>query len=102
MRAWVKVSKSDPLQAQYYDLLGSDKYQAMPCKAILAYIAVRGSKPGPLFMFANQQGLTRDKLVSHLRVALTEVGINPDLYAGHSFRTVAATVVHMKCINPRS
>ena len=36
-------------------------------------------------MFANQQGLTRDKLVSHLRVALTEVGINPDLYAGHSF-----------------
>ena len=74
----------------------------MPCKDILAYIAVRGSKPGPLFMFANQQGLTRDKLVSHLRVALTEVGINPDLYADHSFRIGAATVVHMKGHDPRS
>ena len=74
----------------------------MPCKDILAYIAVRGSKLGPLFMFANQQGLTRDKLVSHLRVALTEVGINPDLYASHSFRIGAATVVHMKDINPQS
>ena len=49
-------------------------------------------------MFANQQGLTRDKLVSHLRVALTKAGINPDLYAGHSFRIGAATVAHMKGI----
>ena len=52
-------------------------------KAILACIAVRGSKPGPRFMFANQKGLTRDKLVSHLRLALTKAGINPDLYASH-------------------
>ena len=34
-------------------------------------------------MFANQKGLTRDKLVSHLRVVLTKAGINPDLYASH-------------------
>ena len=49
-------------------------------------------------MFANQQGLTRDKLVSHLRMALTKAGINPDLYAGHSFRIGAATVAHIKGI----
>ena len=47
-------------------------------------------------MFANQQGLTRDKLVSHLRMALTKAGINPDLYAGHSFQIGATTVAHIK------
>ena len=31
--------------------------------------------------------------MSNLSVALTKAGINPDLYAGHSFRT--ATVVHI-------
>ena len=44
-------------------------------------------------MFANQQGLTRDKLLSHLRVTLTKAGINPDLY-----QIGAATVAHMKGI----
>ena len=63
--------------------LGVTNTKLCPIKAILAYIAVRGSKPGPLFMFANQKGLTRDKLVSHLRVVLTKAGINPDLYASH-------------------
>lgn len=49
-------------------------------------------------MFANQQGLTRDKLVSHVRRALNKAGINPDLHAGHSFRIGAATVAHLKGI----
>ena len=49
-------------------------------------------------MFVNQQGLTRDKLVSHLRVALTKAGINPDIYANHSFQIGAATVAHIKGI----
>ena len=70
----------------------------MPVKAILAYIAVKGSKPGPFFMFTNQQGLTMDTLVSHLIVALTKAGIDPDLYAGHSFHNGAATVAHIKGI----
>ena len=78
--------------------MGATNTKLCPVKAILAYIAVRGSKPGLLFMFANQQGLTRDKLVSHVRRALTKAGINPDLYAGHSFRIGAATVAHMKGI----
>ena len=33
-----------------------------------------------------------------MRRALTKVGINPDLYACHSFRIGAATVAHMKGI----
>ena len=49
-----------------------------PVKTILAYIAVRGSKQEPLFMFANQHRPMTDKLVSHLRVPLTKAGINPD------------------------
>ena len=49
-------------------------------------------------MFANQQVLTKNTLVSHLRGVLTKAGINPDLYASHSFRIGAATVVHTKGI----
>ena len=78
--------------------LGATNTKLCPVKAILAYIAVRGSKPGPLFRFSNQQGLTRDKLVSHLKVVLTKAGINPDLYAGYSFRIGTATVAHIKGI----
>ena len=43
--------------------LGATYTKLCPVKAILAYFAVRGSKSGPLFMFANQKGLTRDKFI---------------------------------------
>ena len=92
----IKASKADPYRHGIMIYLGATNTKLCPVKAILAYIAVRGSKPGPLFMFANQQGLMRDKLVSHLRVTLTKAGITPDLYAVHSFRIGAATVVHIK------
>ena len=34
-------------------------------------------------ILANQEMLTRERLMWHLRLALTKVWINPDLYAGH-------------------
>ena len=92
----IKASKTDSYRQGIKIYLGVTNSKLCPVKAILAYIAVRGSKPGPLFMFANQ--LTKDKLVSHMRRALTKAGINPDLYASHSFLIGAATVAHMKGI----
>ena len=94
----IKASKTDPYRQGIMIYLGATNTKLCPVKAILAYIAVRGSEPGLPFMFANQQGLTGDKLVLHVRRALTKAGINPDLYASHSFRIGAATVAHMKGI----
>ena len=71
--------------------LGATGSQLYPVKALLVFILVRGDAPGPLFQFANQQVLT-------MRSALSKAGLNPDVYAGHSFRIGAATVAHEKGI----
>ena len=68
-------------------------------KALLAYIAVRGQVPGPLFHFKDGQPLTRDKLVTNLRATLSEAGLDPKSYAGHSFRIGAATSAHLNGID---
>ena len=46
---------------------------------------------GPLFRFEDGRPLTRPQLVSALRFALANVGLNPGDYSGHSFRIRAAT-----------
>ena len=59
--------------------------------AMLGYLVQRGNAPGPLFTFADGRPLTRNRFVAALRSALRECGIDPSLYAGHSFRIGAAT-----------
>ena len=51
----------------------------------------RGTKSGPLFLFENGQSLSRVKLVSLVREALSSVGMDVLKYCGHSFRIGAAT-----------
>lgn len=58
---------------------------------MLAYMAVRGAGPGPLFRFQDGRALTRQRLVANLRTALRDIGLCPENYAGHSFRIGAAT-----------
>ena len=58
---------------------------------ILAYLAVRPSPQGPLFVFQNGSYLTRDKLVVHVRQGLTLIGVDPTCFSGHSFRIGAVT-----------
>ena len=59
--------------------------------AILAYIAVRPAVNGPLFVFKDGSFLTRDRLVSAIRRALSSAGIETTGFSGHSFRVGAAT-----------
>ena len=59
--------------------------------AVLDYLRVRGSRPGPLFVFANRRALTRQRIVEMVRDALKKVGIDQEKYCGHSFRIGAAT-----------
>ena len=88
----IKTSKTDPFRQGVTIYLGTTNTKLCPVQALLAYIAVRGDKQGALFSFSNHQLLTRARFVKHLRLALSKAGIDPDLYAGHSFRIGAATV----------
>ena len=60
--------------------------------ALLAYIPIRGSEPGPLFRFENRSPLTREALVREVWAALQQAGVDPTHYLGHSFRSGAATM----------
>ena len=45
----------------------------------------------PFFILDNGLGLTRSYFIQHLRIILSTLGFNSDLYNGHSFRIGAAT-----------
>ena len=57
-----------------------------------AYLASRKGDPGPFFKFKDGLPLTRQKFVAKVREVLEEVGLDPKMYAGHSFRIGAATM----------
>ena len=87
----IKASKTDPFRKGVDIFLGRTGDDICPISAMLAYVAVRGDEPGPLFRFANGKPLTRDRLVTAVRVALSAAGRSEGHYAGHSFRVGAAT-----------
>ena len=58
---------------------------------MLAYLVVRGNKPGFLFQYEDGRLLTKPRFVEAIRTALAHIGLNPHHYAGHSFRIGAAT-----------
>ena len=87
----IKQSKTDPFRLGVKIVLGRTGSCLCPVGAVLSYLMVRGPGEGPLFRFKDGRALTRPLLVRELQTALAQVGINPDLYAGHSFRIGAAT-----------
>lgn len=91
----IKTSKTDPFRQGVTIFLGATGSTLCPVNALLAYIHVRGQAPGPLFLFKDQQPLTRERLVSCLRTVISKAGFNPKLYAEHSFWIGAATAAHL-------
>ena len=63
-----------------------------PVAAVGAYLACRGSEPGPFFIFQSSSPLSREMFVRRVRAALSEAGVEATQYSGHSFRIGAATV----------
>ena len=86
----IKQSKTDPFRQGVSIVLSRTGLPLCPVAALLAYLVVRGNSEGPLFLLRGQP-LTRPKLVLELRKALAVAGLQPDKYAGHSFRIGAAT-----------
>ena len=92
----IKASKTDPFRQGVNVYVGRTHKALCPVSAMLAYLILaylirRGSGPGPLFRFQDGKPLTRSRFVERIRQALTEVGIDPTPYSGHSFRSGAAT-----------
>ena len=62
-----------------------------PIKALSAYCLLRGSSPGPLFIFPSGNPITRSFFTLQLRAALQWANLDTHRYKGHSFRIGPAT-----------
>ena len=87
----IKASKTDPFRKGVAICMGRTNNDLCPVAALAAYITLRGSGEGPLFMLKNQTPLTRDRFVKMTRDKLSTAGIEASHYSGHSFRIGAAT-----------
>ena len=84
-------SKTDVFGAGVRIYLGRVDGPICPVKFLLSYLAVRGSKPGPLFQFQDGSPLSRRRLVDAVREALGLAGMDVGRFNGHSFRIGAAS-----------
>lgn len=67
------------------------KNSLCPVLALINYLAIRPSQPGPLFMFQDLSPIPRSFFSSHLSKSLVWSGLDPKSYKPHSFRIGAAT-----------
>ena len=74
----LKQSKMDPFSAGTTLHVGATG-DALPVTAILAYLAIRPSVPGPLFVFENGLTLSRPRLIRALHQVLCLAGIDDSL-----------------------
>ena len=87
----IKQSKTDPFREGARLCLGLTDSTVCPVKALLPYLALRGSDPGPLFCLENKTPLTRVHFKNLLSTTLRIAGFDDSLYNTHSFRIGAAT-----------
>ena len=87
----IKQSKTDPFRKGVKLSLGRTDCVVCPVSAILAYLAVRGAQPGPLFLTGHNKALTRPHFSSALTAILTDIGLPVHSFNTHSFRIGAAT-----------
>ena len=64
----------------------------MPSSSYVGFLMQRVKAPGALLLFKDGRLLTCTRFVSALRLTLAESGIDPSLYAGHSFGVSAVTM----------
>lgn len=87
----LRHSKTDQFGRGVDIYLGKTGDDLCPVSALLAYLAIRGKEPGPLFKMESGRFLTKEQFISQVRSALTVLGFDSATYAGHSFRIGAAT-----------
>ena len=87
----IKASKTDQLRQGARIVLGSTNADLCPVAALLDFLAVRGSSPGPLFQLENSNPLRRKEFASHVQKTLSSSGLDGLCFNSHSFRIGAAT-----------
>ena len=90
---FIKKSKADPFCRGTTITLGATQDMLCPVKALIPYLARRGSQAGPLFICENQHFLTQQVFQSHLMKLLQDLNLDSSCYNTHSFRIGAATSV---------
>ena len=95
----LRHSKTDQFSRGAHIYFGRTQSVLCPVSALLAYMAIRPPTPGPLFIFQDGTPLTRQKLVYHLRKAVSNLGLTTAGYSGHSFRIGAASTAARVGIN---
>ena len=92
MTVHFKYSKTDPFGKGHVITLHVTNTLTCPVMAMKQYLETRTfDLYGPLFLFADGSALTRCQFIRYLRFLLEKVGLQAELYAGHSFRIGAAT-----------
>ena len=91
LQIYLKRSKTDQFHKGTNVCIGRTGDDLCPVAALMAYLAVRGMKQGPLFQMKDGQPLTRECVVHNVRQALQTLGLESSHYACHSFRIGAAT-----------
>lgn len=91
----LKASKTDPFRRGVAIKLFKIDNQCCPYTACCKYIKIRlsqGPSPlDPLFVDTTGSALSRNKFIAMFKLSLKSIGIDPDMYNGHSFRIGAAT-----------
>lgn len=87
----IKQSKTDPFRKGARLCLGRTESVVCPVKALLPYLAIRGSAPGSLFISEGGAPLTRLQFKTLLSTTLKRAGLDDSQYNTHSFRIGAAT-----------
>ena len=95
IRVHLRVAKCDQFGRGVDVFLSRVDSPVCPVAALLAYMAVRGSAPGPFFVMRDGLPFLKSAFVLALRELLTEAGMEARLFSGHSFCIGAATTAAM-------
>ena len=91
LQVTLRQSKTDVFGVGVNIHVGKTGSYVCPVAALLAYMAIRPSTPGPLFLLECGIPLSRSVLVNRIRETLSTTDYDVSRFNGHSFRIGAAT-----------
>ena len=74
-----------------FSILVSRQPQSCPVELLAKYLAMRGPRPGALFITVDGAPVSRSHFSNQLSSAIQFCGLSPSVYKGHSFRIGAAS-----------
>ena len=92
VRVLLKATKTDPFRKGARVCIGAIGGTLCPVKALMEYLATRGSREGPLLRFESGIPLSRSQFIQHLQGALAKAELVNTEFNGHRLRIGAATV----------